>query len=152
MSEIKTKMDEIIPLIKERLSAGYEVSFSPSGTSMLPFIKEGRDSVTLVAPPKRLKKYDLPLYQRDNGQYVLHRVVGVGQTYTCIGDSQFVLEKGIKQEQIIALCVAITKNGKKRSVYSFWSQFSARIWHYSRFPRRIILAVKRRILAIFSKK
>jgi hypothetical protein len=144
-------MDDLIPLIKESLSNGYEVAFSPSGSSMLPLIKEGRDSVTLVAPPKRLKKYDLPLYQRENGQYVLHRVVGVGQDYTCIGDNQFILEKGIKHEQIIAVCVAITKKGKKVSVDSLRLQIYARFWHYTRFIRRVFNALKRRLSALFKK-
>ena len=145
-------MEDLIPLIKERLLGGYEVNFSPSGSSMLPLIREGRDSVTLVAPPARLKKYDLPLYQRENGQYVLHRVVGVGQTYTCVGDNQFLVEKGVKPEQIIAVCVAVTRKGKKIPVRALRLQVFARFWHYTRFIRRVWVALKRRVRALFTKK
>ena len=77
MLEREIKLDDVMPLIKEKLASGQEVIFSPHGTSMLPFLKEGRDSITLKAPPARLKKYDIPLYQRKNGQYILHRVVDV---------------------------------------------------------------------------
>ena len=70
-------LDELMPLISERLSAGGSVRFSPHGTSMLPMLKDGRDQVVLSPLPDKLKKYDLPLYRRENGQYVLHRIVKV---------------------------------------------------------------------------
>jgi hypothetical protein len=89
------RMEELMPLMKECLANGQSVTFSPHGVSMLPILREGRDTVTISAPPEKLKKYDIILYQRTNGKYVLHRIVGVGETYTCIGDNQFVLEKGI---------------------------------------------------------
>ncbi len=130
-----------MPLIRERLEAGHEVTLSPRGTSMLPFLKEGRDTVTLAFPPAKLKKYDIPLYQRKSGQYVLHRVVCVKDTYTCIGDNQFMLEKGIEQEQIIAVCTSFVRKGKK--IYAnapLWRLYAA-FWHYNRFPRRVLAAI-----------
>ena len=152
MSERKIRLEDAMPLIRERLAAGHEVTFSPRGTSMLPFLLEGRDTVTLKAPSGRLKKYDVPLYQRKNGQYVLHRVVRVGETYTCIGDNQFLLEKGIEHGQVIAVCASFVRNGKKIYAGSFSHRAYAIFWHYSRFPRRVILAIWRRISRIFKKK
>lgn len=145
MSEKKIRLDEAMPVIRERLSAGYEVTFSPRGTSMLPFLKEGRDSVVLASPPKKLAKYDIPLYQRKNGQYVLHRVVRVGKTYTCIGDNQFIVEKGIEESQIIAVCSAFVRKGKRRSARAFRYRFYALIWHHTRLPRRLCAALWRRL-------
>ena len=66
-------------------AAGQSVRFSPRGVSMLPMLRQGRDSVVLSPAPKQLRKYDLPLYRRDDGSYVLHRVVKAGQTYACMG-------------------------------------------------------------------
>ena len=63
------RLEELMPLIRERLAAGESVRFSPHGTSMLPMLKDGRDQVILSPLPEKLKKYDLPLYQRKNGQY-----------------------------------------------------------------------------------
>ena len=83
-------MEDIMPLIREGLDAGRSVKIAPRGVSMLPMIRQGKDEVILSPPPPRLKKYDIPLYRRENGKYILHRVVKVGESYTCIGDNQFV--------------------------------------------------------------
>ena len=145
-------LEEIMPVIREQIANDCSVTFSPRGVSMLPMLKEGRDTVTISAPPEKLKKYDIILYQRTNGKYVLHRIVGVGETYTCIGDNQFVLEKGIKREQIIAVCTSFTRGGKKHSVNApFWRAYAV-FWHYSRFPRRVLRAIKRRVAGLFRKK
>ncbi len=152
MAERRIQLDDAMPLIRERLSAGREVTFSPRGVSMLPLLREGRDTVTLASPPEKLKKYDIPLYQRKNGQYVLHRVVRVGETYTCVGDNQFSLEKGISHEQVIAVCVSFTRKGKVVRVNDPLYRFYSIFWHYSRFPRRAILAILRRLSHLLGRK
>ena len=43
---------------------------------MLPLLREGVDSV-MLSLAEEIKKYDMVLYQRDDGQFVLHRVVGI---------------------------------------------------------------------------
>jgi hypothetical protein len=151
LSEKKIKLDEMMPLIRETLNGGHEVTFLPRGTSMLPTLVEGRDSVTLASPPPRLKKYDIALYQRSGGQYVLHRVVGVGEDYTFMGDNQFFLERGIKHSQIIAVCDSITRKGKRIFAHSpLWRMYAV-LWYYSRFPRRVFRGVKSRLKRLFNK-
>lgn len=83
---------------------------------MLPMLRQGVDSVVLFPLPEKLKKYDLPLYQRDNGQYVLHRVVKSGASYTCIGDNQFDYETGLRHVQMIALVTAFYRGGQTLAV------------------------------------
>lgn len=124
-----------MPLIKESLSAGKSVKLSPKGTSMLPMLRQGRDSVLLSPLNGKLKKYDLPFYQRRNGQYVLHRIVKSDDTYTCIGDNQFDLERGVCHDQMIAVVTAFYRDGRKISVKSFRYRFYCRFWHYSRSIR-----------------
>ena len=102
-TEYVTRLDALMPLIRERLEAGQTVRFSPMGISMLPMLRQGKDSVVLSPVPEKLKKYDLPLYRRPDGQYVLHRIAEVGDTYTCIGDNQFRMEPGVEHGQILAL-------------------------------------------------
>ena len=135
-------------IIRESLEHGHNVTFSPRGTSMLPFLREGRDTVTLAPPPKKLKKYDIPLYQRKNGQYVLHRVVRVGDTYTCIGDNQFVYEKNVTHDQIIAVCTAVVRKGRQISVKDAKWRLFAIFWHYSRPVRRFYIRVRNRLSKI----
>ena len=126
-----------MPLIREELSAGRSVRFSPSGSSMLPMLREGIDSVVLSPLPEQLKKYDLPLYRRTNGQYILHRVIRVGQTYTCIGDNQFYEESGVEHEQMIAVVSSFSRKNREYRVSNFWYMLYCRLWHFSRPLRHL---------------
>ena len=138
-----------MPIMREKLAAGKNVRLSPRGISMLPMIRQGMDSVVLSPLPEKLEKYDLPLYQRDNGQYVLHRVVEVGETYTCIGDNQFELEPGLRHDQMIAIVTAFSRGEREISVKSLSYRIYCRFWHYSRpirhFWRRGIGWLRRHI-------
>ena len=129
-------MEEICPLIREQLSSGHSVRFSPRGISMLPMLRQGIDSVVLSAVPERLEKFDLPLYQRRDGKYILHRIVAVGDTYTCMGDNQFAEETGVAHDQMIALVTGFYRGEKYHSVKEPGYRFYCRFWHYSRPIRR----------------
>lgn len=138
MQSKEVQLEELMPIIRESLAAGNNVRFLPKGVSMLPMLRQGTDSVLLSPLPETLKKYDLPLYQRDNGQYVLHRIVKTGETYTCVGDNQFLLETGLRRDQMIALVTSFTRGNRKICVNSISYQIYCRIWHYSR-PARYFL-------------
>lgn len=113
--KMRVNLAEILPIIEEQLALGKVVRFSPNGISMLPMLKGGRDSVTLRKAPPSLKKYDLPLYRREDGKFILHRVVKVEKdgTYTMCGDNQKYIEKGIKHTQIIGLVTAFERKNKE---------------------------------------
>ena len=149
MREKKITFEEVIPLVLEKLKYGGEVLFSPNGVSMLPTFKEGRDRLVLVAPPARLKKYDVALFKRENGQYVLHRVIRVGKCYTFIGDNQLEYEKNISHEQIIALCSAYVRDERRISLDSLGARSFARFWHYTRPLRRLRHSIGRLVHRIF---
>ena len=137
MSEKIVRLEQLMPLIRERLEQGHTVSFFPRGISMLPMLRQGRDSVILAPLPEKLKKYDLPLYQREDGAYVLHRIVKVGETYTCVGDNQFELERGLEHRQMIALVTAFERDGRRIEVSDPGYRLYCRIWVLSRPIRRI---------------
>lgn len=145
----QVRLEQLLPLIQEQLSAGKSVSFSPNGTSMLPMLHQGRDTVVLSPVPDRLQKYDLPLYRRDSGQFVLHRVIAVGDTYTCMGDNQFDPEPNLRHNQMIAVVTAFTHHGKQYAVTDGRYRLYCRFWHHSRplrrFWRRGIGFLKRRL-------
>jgi len=128
----ETRMEVIMPFIREQLDAGGMVRFSPRGVSMMPMLRQGIDSVTLSPVPERLKKYDLPLYQRDDGKYILHRIVKAGESYTCIGDNQFVYETDVRHDQMIAVVTSFSRNGREIPVTDSLYRLYCRIWHYSR--------------------
>ena len=128
----EVQLEHLMPLIRQQLAAGHSVRFAPQGTSMLPLLRQGVDTVEFSPLPAKLKKYDLPLYQRDDGHYVLHRVVAVGETYTCIGDNQFVLETGVRHDQMLALATAIYRKDRQISANAWHYRLYCRFWHYSR--------------------
>jgi len=125
-------LEQMMPLIREQLAAGQNIRFSPGGISMRPMLRQGLDSVVLSPVPQKLKKYDLPLYQRDNGRYILHRVVSVGDTYTCIGDNQFQLEEGVQHGSVIAVVSAFYRGNRMWRTDDWRYQLYCRFWHYSR--------------------
>ena len=129
-------IEDLVPLIREQLSIGQSVRFSPKGISMLPMLRQGRDSVVLSPLPERLKKYDLPLYRRANGQYVLHRIVEVGETFTCLGDNQFVPEPGVTREQMIGIVAGFYRDDQFHDVREWEYRLYSRVWYHSRHLRR----------------
>lgn len=136
---VKTvSMTDLVPLFQERLEAGQNVRFAPRGISMLPMLRPGLDTVVLSPAPEQLQKYDLPLYRRDDGHYVLHRVIRAGETYTCIGDNQFTPEPGIRRDQVIALVTAFRRNGRDYSVSHPGYRLYCRFWHHSRSARHFL--------------
>ena len=145
--EYFAQLDSLMPIIRDSLAAGKSVRFSPRGVSMLPMLRQGLDTVTLSPLPEKLKKYDLPLYQRDDGKYVLHRIVKTGESYTCIGDNQFVFEHGLRHDQMIAVVTAFSRGEKEHGVDELSYKIYCRFWHYSRsirhFSRRVINKLRR---------
>ncbi len=112
-------LGELMPLMRERLSAGQSVELSPRGISMRPMLREGRDTVILSAVTSPLRRFDIPLYQRDDGSFVLHRIVRVEEGgYICIGDNQFRPEERVTDEQIIAVVTAYRRDGHLCSLTS----------------------------------
>ena len=145
-------MDDLMPVFREQLAAGRSIRFAPKGISMLPMLRQGTDSVVLSPLPEKLKKYDIPLYQRDDGKYVLHRIVEVGETYTCIGDNQFQKERGLRCDQMIAVVTAFSRGDREISIYGLGYRLYCRFWHYSRPIRYFAYRVKRRLSRIWRAK
>ena len=82
------------------------------GDSMFPVVQEG-NLLIIEAVKAPLKVGDVPLYKRDSGQYVLHRIVGIKNgKYTMRGDNRTFEEKGITDRHIIGVLTGIVRNGK----------------------------------------
>lgn len=129
--------------IREVMDSGGEFTLYPRGTSMLPLIVQGRDSVTLEQPQGALHRGDIAFYQRENGQYVLHRIIGERDgTFTMCGDNQLAPEYGVKPEQIIAKAAYITRKGSKITPRSLPYRLYVLLWR-SFFIRRAYFRLRR---------
>ena len=104
-------INEYEELIREVLASGGEFRLYPHGTSMLPLLRQGRDSVVLRKMERSAKKHDIIFYQRADGSYVLHRVKKASpEGLTLWGDNQHLLEKGVTEEQIIGRVTRIFRD------------------------------------------
>ena len=100
-----------------------------TGNSMSPFLIHGRDTVYLSRLTRSIHRGDMLLYQRENGNYVLHRVFKAApESLTMIGDAQTILEPGIRREQVIAIVTRVERKGKPLGPDSFWWGFFEKIW------------------------
>jgi hypothetical protein len=120
----------------DALEKGKHVKFQPKGTSMLPMLRQGKDSVVLSPLPERLKRYDIPLYRRQDGSYVLHRIVKVDSTLTCLGDNQFIPEPGITRQQLIGIVSGFYRGEKYYAVSVWHYRLYCRLWYRTRHLRR----------------
>lgn len=135
-----------VELLQETFDRGQLLTFTPTGTSMLPMLDGREDRVTFSPKPDRLRKYDVAFYRRPkSGQLVLHRMVGFTRDggYIFCGDNQLALEYGITHDDVLALMTSFTHKGKERSVgslryciycrYIVWKKalrrFLSRIYH-----------------------
>ena len=145
------RMEQLIPVIQECLQAGQGVRFYPRGISMLPMLRQDIDSVWIEPIRKPLRKYDLPLYRRDDGKYVLHRIVGVGETYTCMGDNQIAPEPGLRHDQMLAVVTAFYRGDKYIPVTNPAYRTYCHIWVGLLPLRKFLVRVKAKLRRIWHK-
>lgn len=152
---LSVSLSELLPLIEEVFAAGGSFPLPVTGTSNLPTLKGGRDEVSLARVEGPLKKGDLPLYRRDNGQFVLHRIVSVDPdgSFVCCGDHQWVPEPGIRPAQIVGVVVSLRRKGRSFSADAKLYRLWVRLWVRLLKRRRLLIrlwhapgALKRRLL------
>lgn len=120
---------EYMEMIRALLEDGQEVSMIVTGNSMRPFLKHGRDKICMKKTDRKLRKGDIVFYRRENGQYVMHRILKCrDQSYTLLGDGQIVPESGIRQEQIFARITKVQVRGKWIGSENFRWRFFEHIW------------------------
>ncbi len=154
MNNEELYLSEVIDVIEEVLSSGGEFRLFPKGTSMLPLLVQGKDSVVL----KRnegipAKKHDIAFYRRTNGQFVLHRVMKICKdgSYTMCGDNQYKMEPSVMPNQIIGYVSEIYKGDKPLRFRSLRYRIYVFFWTFMpyrrmiRFPKRAMSAIKRRL-------
>ena len=124
---------------EEILEKEGQLIYSNVGDSMLPMIRQGRDLLVIERPTGRLKKYDVPLYRRDGGQYVLHRILKVRENdYVICGDNRWHRETGITDRHILGVLTAIIRDGKEVPVTDPRYRLYVHLW-CDLFPLRAFL-------------
>ena len=127
--------------IKNRLEKGETVPLQVSGSSMSPFLIHIRDTVFISKIESPLEKGDIVFYQRENGQYVMHRIcrIDANDQLYLIGDAQTVVEGPIDQRQVFGIVNQVIRKGKNIQKGTFvWNLFS-KYWVNLRKTRNIII-------------
>ena len=135
--ETETYIDSLMEIV----NAGHEVPLVVVGHSMEPFLIHERDSVLLAPICDSLKKGDIALFKRQDGQYILHRIYKINQDgYYFVGDNQNIcdIEGPIRREQICAVVYKARRHGIEIQEKDFiWRLFS-REWRWAiRWRRQI---------------
>lgn len=119
-----------MPVLRDILAQGKEVSITITGNSMSPFMVHGRDEILISPPNDPWKKGDMAFFQRTSGQYVMHRICRVEKNGDCffVGDAQQVIEGPIKQEQIFGKITSVKRKGKWIGPGTFWWEFFEHVW------------------------
>lgn len=115
------------------------------GDSMYPLIRQDMDLLIIEKPHGKLKKYDVPLYKRDSGQYVLHRVLKVRKNdYVICGDNRCYKEYGITDRHIIGVLTAVVRDGKEIPVTDLCYKAYVHLW-CDFFPVRAFILKLRKL-------
>lgn len=143
---------EYMKVVRSILEEGKEVPLVVTGNSMMPFLIDRRDQVLIKRIERPLKKGDIAFFQRENGQYIMHRIhfirkdnrTGENQFYF-IGDGQKSIEGPIKENQVFGVITEVLRKGKHLDEHTFTWKFFQNIWCYV-IPFRMLLI---RIYSLF---
>ena len=138
---------DVYTLAKEKLEQGGEVTLTITGMSMYPFIVGSRDRVTLSPITRALKKTDRPLYRRDDGALILHRIVEVARdgTFGCCGDHQWLIERGLRRDQMLGVATAYVRKGKRLTNQNLLYRLYRTVWTWLLHYRRFFFALRKRL-------
>lgn len=142
-------LNDLFPIISEQLNAGGSASFVIHGTSMEPLLHNGKTTVKIIKPRTSPKKYDVIFYRRDDGYFLLHRIIGVKKDgYVCRGDGQTVNEYPVKRDWVIGIMTEYGDSGKLKSIGSL----TQRIYAFLRVNTVFALKIKRKAFAIIKRR
>lgn len=138
--------DELIGEIKKLVAEGSQVSFTPKGMSMLPFIRGNHDGV-LLGKPSGLCVGDAVLAELEGPRYVLHRIERFeGEKVILMGDGNIVGREVCREEDVIAIALKVIKDGKEIDCRSMSYMRKVKVWRWLLPIRRYLLAIYKRIV------
>jgi hypothetical protein len=133
-------IEEAVKLVDD----GVIVTLPVNGTSMLPFIIGGRESV-ILQKPRQPKIGDVVLAWVEGCRYVVHRIIRVdGENVTLMGDGNLAGTEHCTTGDLKAIAThVVSRDGKRHDLYCPWRQRASRLWWHLRPIRRYLLAIYR---------
>lgn len=138
-------IDEIAPLIIEALGEGKEVKLTVTGYSMYPALRSRVDCV-LLEKSNEFDKYDVVLFKRETGAYILHRIIKKrGDKFTFAGDNETTKEYPVEASACIARMKGFWRKDKYHTTSELWYRMYCVVW-LAIFPLRTYAAGMYRFL------
>lgn len=95
--ETEAYIDTLVDMVDQ----GNEVLLVVVGHSMEPFLVHERDQVLLSPITREVRKGDIILYQREDGQYILHRICRIrADGYDLVGDNHSIIAIRIASDRL----------------------------------------------------
>ena len=121
------------------------LTYTIRGRSMMPLLKEDRDVVIIQAQQNDFEIGDVVLFQRDNGQYVLHRISKIDPAgYEIIGDNCLYGEF-VRADQLLGRMIRMVRGGKEVDLNDPAYRFYLRLLPLQHFG----LKIKNKLRKIF---
>ncbi len=135
---------------EEILSRDGRLIYKTRGVSMQPMLYQNRDLVIIETFEGRLKPYDVALYRRGK-QYVLHRVLSLGDgVYYIRGDNTYTIET-VPECNVLGVLTGFVRKGKQHQVTEPGYRFYSRFWHFI-YPLRLFrLRLRSRFKKLLAK-
>ena len=125
---------------EEYLRKYHTLTYKNVGVSMLPLLKQGRDSFTVreVKPDESCKIWDVVLYKRGT-HYVLHRIIKIyNDSYDILGDNCIGIERRIPKTDVLGVMTEFTHKGKRCTTRDLRYRLYVFLWCRP-YPVRIFL-------------
>jgi len=141
-------MGVLSAVIIDSINNNSDVKLTVTGNSMYPLFRGGVDSVILTANSS-IKKYDIPLYKRENGEYILHRIVKIKDNCLYIvGDNQKNIEFPVYPHQVLAVVKGFYRNGKYIPCDNIFYKLYSFLWVLILPYRHNVLKALKKVLTI----
>lgn len=129
MIERVVDTNEYVTVLRELAGEGRVVPMLIAGSSMSPFLCHNRDYIYFTKPDRELRRGDMVFYQRDTGQYVMHRIYKRKKDgYYMVGDAQTQIEGPLRGDQIFARIIKVKRKGRIIEPGNFWWEFFEHVW------------------------
>ncbi len=139
-NRINLPNDILLGYAEELLDQGKEVILTAKGNSMLPFIRDSKDSVCLKRA-ERIDIGDIVLAKVPQRGYIMHRIIGLDTDHvTLMGDGNICGTETCSRNDIVGCVKEIIKPGDRRR-----KPTKGRIWRFLKPFRRYLLFILRRI-------
>lgn len=139
-------MNEEIKSVETVIAEKGYVVISTSGISMMPMLRDRKDTSEIRKLTKKPKKYDVVLFRKGT-KLVLHRIIKeTPDGYIIRGDNSYEKDT-VKSESLIGVLYSFTRKGKQHTAkdlsYRIYSRLIVFCHPFKRFLQKTKAIVKR---------